>query len=162
MICCVQVEIVNWQLSPDVQFLEVNLKTVAHIDGPFNSMVEHWINYPKLPVSIPHGLTISTCSTVCFRYIKFLASALIYKEKRFINTALHWPLNTSPWNLVATYTHLVCVLSCYMTMKTGLQQLLFCKGYSAAIALWSAGYVALSQRTEVRHQFFSRNSKSQT
>ena len=39
---------------------------------------------------IPRGLTISTCSTVCFRYIKFVASALIYKEKRFINTALHY------------------------------------------------------------------------
>ena len=27
---------------------------------------------------------------LCFRYIKFLASALIYKKKRFINTALHY------------------------------------------------------------------------
>ena len=52
-------------------------------------MVEHKTNYLKLPGSIPRGPTISTCSTVRFRYIKFVASALIYKEKRFINTALH-------------------------------------------------------------------------
>ena len=47
-------------------------------------------NYLKLPGSIPRGPTISTCSTVCFRYIKFVASAFIYKEKRFIYTALHY------------------------------------------------------------------------
>ena len=51
---------------------------------------EYWKNYLKLLGSIPRGPKISTCSTVCFRYIKFVASALIYKEKRFIYTALHY------------------------------------------------------------------------
>ena len=46
-------------------------------------------NYLKLPGSIPRGPTVSTFSTVCFRCIKFVANALIYREKRFINTALH-------------------------------------------------------------------------
>ena len=46
------------------------------------------LNYLKLPGSIPRWPTISTCSTVCFRSIKFLASDLIYKKKdgTFIDT----------------------------------------------------------------------------
>ena len=38
-------------------------------------MVEPRTNYLKLPGSIPHGSTIGTCSTVCFRYIKSVAGA---------------------------------------------------------------------------------------
>ena len=60
---------------------------------------------------------------------------------------------------MANYTNLVCVLPCYMEVKTGLQQLLFCKGYSATIGLWSAGYVALSQRIEVHHQYSLKKLK---
>ena len=43
-----------------------------------------------------------TCSTVCFRNIKIVESALIYKEKCFINTPLHYigfNLHEAPWSV---------------------------------------------------------------
>ena len=69
--------------------------------GPYSSKVEHWTSYLKLPGLVPRGPTFSTCSTVCFRYIKFVASSFVYEEKRFINTALHY---TQTWGC--------CVLFC--------------------------------------------------
>ena len=39
--------------------------------------------YPKLPGLALHGSTISTCFTVCFCCIKFVARVLISKENAF-------------------------------------------------------------------------------
>ena len=49
-------------------------------------LVKHKTNNLKLPSSTLHGPIISLCSTTCFRYIKIVASALNYKEKRFMNS----------------------------------------------------------------------------
>ena len=62
-------------------------------------MVVHYTNYLKLLSLIPCGPTISVCSLVCFDYIKFVASALSYKEKCFIKTALIYIKFINAFNL---------------------------------------------------------------